>query len=145
MKNILTYSGSLTQKLKEVAKEHFAVRVLSEEFVELSPEHCLPLRLPYRQQVWCRETELLVDAEPWVQAKTYVPLETLQAEGKSILHLGENPLGELLFSDPHLRRTVFCFSGNTRSSTLYFYDKPVWIQETFLPVMLDHFDDYLLY
>ena len=62
------------------------------------------LAIPPRQHAWIREVRLCGDGEPWVLARTVIPLNCLEGEGRRLLHLGNRPLGAYLFTSPHWER-----------------------------------------
>ncbi|QUN05818.1 chorismate lyase [Shewanella yunxiaonensis] len=91
LKDWLIADGSLTQRLKQCC-EQFEVQLLGER--ELTP---LPGEWPdITQQLWIREALLCLDGRPWIFARTLAPLTLSQQQ---LQHLGNRPLGELLFSD----------------------------------------------
>ncbi len=53
---------------------------------------------------WIREGQLLGDVQPWVFARTLIPADTLRGRGRRLTRLGTRPLGEVLFTDPGVRR-----------------------------------------
>ncbi len=62
------------------------------------------LGIPHRQNAWIREVSLCGDNQPWVLARTVIPLRCLEGEGRRLLHLGNRPLGAYLFTSPHWQR-----------------------------------------
>ncbi|WP_111496955.1 MULTISPECIES: chorismate--pyruvate lyase family protein [Marinobacter] len=97
----LTLEGSLTQALKARCREHFAVEVLRECFDRPSFDEARLLGLNDRELCWIREVHLRGDGQPWVLARTVIPLATLNGPGKRLRQLGRQPLGAYLF---HHRR-----------------------------------------
>ncbi|MGB0893107.1 MAG: chorismate--pyruvate lyase family protein [Parashewanella sp.] len=85
-------NGSLTEKLKARCKE-FTVIVLGE--AKLAP---LPNEYDSNAPLWVREVLLCLEGEPWVFARTLMPLELLTQTQVDLKGLGNRPLGELLFS-----------------------------------------------
>lgn len=65
------------------------------------------LGLPAREVVLVREVILWGCGQPWVFARSIVPLTTLSGRYRFLRHLGSQPLGELLFNDPTMRRGKF--------------------------------------
>ena len=75
-----------------------------EGFGSPSLEESRRLAIPPRQHAWIREVRLCGDGEPWVLARTVIPLNCLEGEGRRLLHLGNRPLGAYLFTSPHWER-----------------------------------------
>ena len=111
-----------------------------------------------------REVLLLCDEQPWVFARTLIPIHSLRGRARRLTRLGERPLGEVLFSQPGLRRGAIqvarLLSGHRlfaaavtglgevpaqlwgRRTLFYYAGKPLLVNEIFLPglpqVDLDH-------
>jgi chorismate--pyruvate lyase len=51
-----------------------------------------------------REVELRCNGVPWVFARSLIPAVSLRGAARRLSMLGDRPLGELLFSDPAMRR-----------------------------------------
>ncbi|MCW3172284.1 chorismate--pyruvate lyase family protein [Shewanella subflava] len=93
LKGWLLANGSLTEKLKKHCT-NFSVTVLGEHL--LSP---LVGELPSQTEpVWVREVLLNLDGTPWVFARTLIPQALLNNTHHDFIHLGNRPLGELLFT-----------------------------------------------
>ena len=113
--------------------------MVSEEMTLVAPlDHPL-LNLSHKQFVWCRQVTLNVDDEIWIEAKTIVPLLTLQGRGRQLFYIKNQSLGDTLFSDPSLKRSVFEIDLQTRRSVFVFHGQPLQISETFRPKSLDYF------
>lgn len=131
---------SLTKQLRAAAKHSFTVDVIAEQFVWLEPESVPMLGLTHAEQVWCRAVYLKVDDVMWVQAKTMIPQSSLQHSAvEALRHIHHKPLGDILFSDPHLTRSAFVIEQTTRTSVFSFHGQPILVCETFLPVAVDYF------
>jgi chorismate--pyruvate lyase len=50
-----------------------------------------------------REVELYCEQTPWVFARTLIPASSLRGPARRLTMLGNRPLGEVLFNDPHMR------------------------------------------
>jgi chorismate--pyruvate lyase len=136
---ILQNPDSLTQKLRAAAKKSFSVQVISEEMTLVGPLAHPLLNLSHKQFAWCRQVTLNVDDAAWIEAKTIIPLLTLQGRGRQLLYIKNQALGDTLFSDPCLKRSVFEIDSQTRRSIFIFHGQPLQISETFLPKSLDYF------
>lgn len=94
----LRAEGSLTRRLQLRCRHSFHVEVANEGFLMPSAEEALTLGIPHRQQAWVREVRLCGDGQPWVLARTIIPLAALEGPGRRLRHLGRIPLGAWLFS-----------------------------------------------
>ncbi|MDO6441474.1 chorismate lyase [Marinobacter sp. 2_MG-2023] len=118
----LQVEGSFTRALQKRCASSFHVEVQREGFATPTLEEARRLKIPQRQHAWIREVRLCGDGEPWVLARTVIPLTCLTGEGRRLLHLGSKPLGAYLFSSRGWQRgsleTGLCnHSGLTASET----------------------------
>jgi len=67
-------------------------------------EEARRLGLAPRQRAWIREVRLCGDGQPWVLARTIIPLACLEGKGRRLRNLGNKPLGAYLFSRPEWLR-----------------------------------------
>ncbi len=95
----LQAEGSLTRHLQLRCRHSFHVEVANEGFALPSREEALTLAIADRQLAWVREVRLCGDGNPWVLARTIIPLATLTGKGRRLRHLGRTPLGAWLFSN----------------------------------------------
>nr|WP_227545965.1 chorismate lyase [Marinobacter fonticola] len=103
----LTLEGSLTRALQRRCHERFHVDVLWEGYARPTLEEARTLTIPDRQVAWIREVHLCGDGQPWVMARTVIPLDTLKGNGRRLRHLGRRPLGHFLFSQRRWHRGPF--------------------------------------
>lgn len=139
----LQAEGSLTRELQLRCTRSFAVDVIREGFSRPTREEALTLSIPERQLAWIREVHLCGDGEPWVLARTIIPLTTLEGAGRRLRHLGRRPLGAWLFSNPRWQRGAFetgiCQTRHpnqppvARRSRFHHGDKALLVGEYFLP------------
>ncbi len=97
-------SGSLTQKLKNNCAS-FRVKILAKHERELS-EGELALFDCKQQAVQVREVLLYCDDKPWVYAQTLMPLANVPESVVKLTTLGEKPLGEMIFNEPGMTRSL---------------------------------------
>lgn len=111
MSKWLLDSGSLTRRVIQVCgKACFRVRLLHQGWgMSLDSERRL-LRSRRGVIMLIREVELLCNDVPWVFARTLIPATSLQRSVRRLTHLGERPLGAVLFSDPKVHRGVTQFA-----------------------------------
>lgn len=155
-KNLLSWlldPSSLTARLSECC-EHFRVEVLGQEIQACSIEESTSDILP-SEQVLVREVLLYCDDVPQVFARSLLPLKSLTGEEQQLAHLGNQSLGQVLFSNKNLYRKsieISAFSSSSevsklarhlelpsqtqlwgRRSTFMLHDKPLMVAEIFLP------------
>ncbi len=97
-------ASSLTHRLRRTCGSGFAVRVLSQGWTRPLPDEALALAIAPGRRAFVRRVQLLCDGTPWVFGRTVIPAPTLRGRRRRLAHLGETPLGAVLFSDPGLRR-----------------------------------------
>lgn len=144
---------SLTKRLVAASAGEFQVQVLAQGFARPRPSEQRALNLPKRQVALIRTVLLLGCGQPWVFARSIIPLTTLRGPYRFLRHLGSQPLGELLFNDPTMQRGDFellrCNAAELdgtagalpdpdeilwgRRSVFYLNHKPLLVGEIFLP------------
>lgn len=112
-----------------------------------------------RQHALLREVCLYCGATPLVYAHSVLPLASLRGAWQSLRRLGDRPLGEVLFSDPQVRRAPLQYKklrprhwlyrracrhlANpppflwARRSVFTLNRRPIQVTEVFLPGILD--------
>jgi chorismate--pyruvate lyase len=102
-----------------------------------------------------RQVLLMCGRQPWVFARTVIPVSSLRGKLQQLAALGTRPLGEVLFADPGMRRGMVelaeilpgqaVFAAATahtrhqpvsiwgRRSVFWLSDKPLLVSEVFLP------------
>lgn len=145
--------GSLTARLKSHCR-NFQVRVLGQRIEACSQEDACEI-ITSGSQVLVREVILYCDDSPQVFARSLLPITSLTGEEKALADLGEQPLGQFIFSRPNLVRTaieVGQFDKNStvaglaktlnsqpkdnlwgRRSLFHLEKKPLVVAEVFLP------------
>lgn len=97
--------GSLTARLKGLAGMGFGVRLLAQRWARPFVGESALLGLPARRHAWVREVALHERGNALVLARTIIPPGTLRGSQCGLAHLGDRPLGELLFAHHGLRRS----------------------------------------
>lgn len=147
----LLHPGSLTAALKQLSDGDFRVQVLSQRWQQPRLEERRALALRERGRALVREVLLYGRGQPWVYARSVLPERCLQGRSRYLRSLDSRPLGELLFSEPdirrgpivlnQLRRNPYCqlqelaAEGDSawgRRSTFWLQDKPLLVSEAFL-------------
>ena len=159
--------ASLTQRLRQVCQGHFQVRVVSQQRVRPLRDERVALDMRDHEHALVRMVYLLCDGQPWVFARTVIPLRTLSGAQRRLARLGSKPLGEMLFADRSMRRSevevarlvpggklfglIATANSNAgtadlaqqpqpiwgRRSVFYLQDKPLLVSEMFLPAIND--------
>lgn len=146
----LTDSGSLTRRLVAASGGDFRVQVLGQRIDQprFSERRALDLRV--REWALIREVVLYGCGQPWVFARSILPLTTLTGRLRRFRHLDNRPLGELLFRYHSMTRDaleIACVSGHLlppasqeigddlwgRRSIFRVDGKPLLVGEIFLP------------
>lgn len=137
--------GSLTARLVATAQGDFRVRVLAQYWGRPAPEEVRRLRLHPGRYALIREVELLGCGQPWVRARSVLPVSSLEGAGRRLRRLGNRSLGGLLFRDPTLRRGPIEIARLqqpegmvfARRSHLVYHGQPLLVAECFLPALFE--------
>lgn len=105
LKPWVLHQGSMTARLKKTCN-HFNVQVLKHDWDQAEPQDINLLNLK-NKKVIVRDVLLSCDNVPWIFARTIFPEALIKTMGDDFLHLGERPLGEILFSEKNTQRSEF--------------------------------------
>lgn len=145
----LLAQGSLTQQIRAHANGQFRVLPLQESLQHPQRDEIKPLNIKPSQRVWVREVLLYGnDLEPWVHARSVMPLRTLRGSGRRLKMLKNRSLGSVLFEragvqiEPKYqqrksRQLAKLNEGWTRRTTYVWHHKYLLVQETFLPAFME--------
>lgn len=148
----ITDKGSLTRKLINKSSGQLRVEVLGQKIQAVRLSEKQALQMPHRQHAVVREVILYGNNQPWVYARTVIPLNTLHGPLRHLHYLGNKPLGEKLFTDPTMKRgdiEAAAFSAEQlpkklqamegdiwgRRSVFHLKGKPLLVAEVFLPTL----------
>lgn len=148
-------AASLTQRLRQACQGRFQVRVVGQGHARPLRDERITLGMRDHEYGLVRMVYLLCNGQPWVFARTVIPLRTLSGAQRRLGCLGTRPLGEVLFADHSMRRSevevariipghkVFEIASDGlakkpqeiwgRRSVFYLQDKPLLVSEIFLP------------
>jgi len=148
---------SLTDRMRTCCRGKFGVRLVSQGWAAPRRDETRALALFGRERALVREVQLLCRGEPWVFARTVIPVRTLSGSQRRLAHLGAKPLGAYLFADPTMQRGAVevarihqgtalyrsAISGLVaepadlwaRRSMFWLAGKPLLVCEIFLPAM----------
>jgi chorismate--pyruvate lyase len=99
-------SGSLTQRLRDRYGNAVAVKVLLQRWCTPFLSERRLMGLPEQRYHLVREVLLHVDGTPLILARTIIPDSTIKAVNNKLAHLGNRPLGEIIFAYPKLERVA---------------------------------------
>lgn len=148
----LSDTGSLTQRLIDASGGEFNVQIIKQGFELPRLSEMRALALSPRRLALIREVILYGRGQPWVYARSIIPLSTLTGRLRKLRQLDNSPLGALLFNDVSMSREpveVACISSNNarlptalseiapplwgRRSVFRLDKKPLLVNEIFLP------------
>ena len=143
--------GSLTSKLLKLSNGEFSVEVLQQIHARAHRSEALALGVGVHERCLIREVILRGHNQPWVFARSVLPLRSLTGTLRHLRKQGTRPLGAFLFSQPHLKRSAIALAsisshhaylpaalmGTTsvwgRRSVFSLNAKPLLVSEVFLP------------
>lgn len=106
----LDETGSLTKRLRAIYGRDFGVSVLFNRWRPAFIDECRLLGLPTARYQLVREVMLHAAGRPLVLARTILPERTIEIAHRNLSHLGNRPLGEVIFAYPDLERRQRQFS-----------------------------------
>ena len=95
--------GSLTRRIQQRCTQ-FGVRNVHDGLMAATLDETALLGLPPRQKIYTREVFLLADDRAVVFAHSVVAPQHLRGAWQAVQHLGNRPLGAMLFAHPLVRR-----------------------------------------
>ncbi len=150
--------GSLTGRIVQRC-ERFSVQISDEGKARIAPDESAILNIAPTQLAWSREVFLLADDRPVVFAHSACSIRSLHSAWHSLRHLGNRPLGAVLFSHPGVRRLPLHYNALraqhplyktatralsnppdrlwARRSLFYLHGEPLLVTEVFLPDILE--------
>lgn len=146
--------GSLTKRLIKTSNHQFCVNVLRQQWGKARTCEYQLLNIQPAERCLIREVLLLCHQQPWVYARSVLPVSSLTGKLRHLRHFDNRPLGQLLFNTPNLKRSTFQIAQLTaqqlpaqtqqylpdksatvwgRRSRFVLYNKPLLVSEVFLP------------
>ena len=111
--------GSLTRRILLHCTKKFRVEVLSQKWQRPLLNEALRLGMHPEHHALIREVLLYCGDAPWVFARSVLPHKTLVGRRRFLGKLGNRPLGEILFSDPNIRRDALEVSEIKKGERMY--------------------------
>jgi len=146
---------SLTRRMQQLCNGMFRVRVLCQQWQRPMFNERIMLGMRDGEYGVVRQVQLLCDQQPWIYARTVIPMRTLSGTQRRLAYLGDKPLGALLFADKSVYRgqmEVACITPGQsihdiatrdlreknrpvwgRRSIFYRDARPLLVSEVFLP------------
>ena len=119
----LNESGSITSRIKSFS--NFKLKLLRDGPGEVDIIDDDLIISNYKENN-IREVILLSDEEPLIYAKSIIPLETIRL-GLGILgNLKENPLGDILFSNPEIKKKYMLFAKFQSNEEIFYGRKGIY-------------------
>ncbi|MEN0038097.1 MAG: chorismate lyase [Cellvibrio sp.] len=158
MQDWLQHSGSLTARLIDASEGQFHVEIVR-QFIgvpELNERKALGMKRPSLALI--REVMLCGHNQPWVFARSLLPLSSLTGGLRHLRKQTTRPLGAFLFSQPQLTRSAIAVARISRDhaympdhligddrlwgrrSVFYLQQKPLLVSEVFLPAFVARLD-----
>ena len=104
---------TLTKKLKKI-DSHLKIHIIQECWAQgstLFEDERLALTLSETDKIWLREITMICNNEPWVFARTIIPTQHLNSPFNALINSGQEPIGNLLFSNENIQRQIFSFAA----------------------------------
>lgn len=151
-------AGSITQRLRDYYGPRVRVQLLNNQWQRAFVSESRLLKTPIGKYTLTREVMLYANDIPLVLARTIIPAATIRSAHQNLSHLGNRPLGEVIFSYPKLERhaleitRVSVDKWKPSIQQLSRITEPVWgrrtiyaihhhpllVSEFFLPDVLNH-------
>ena len=92
----LLEKGSLTTRLVSLAAGDFRVALIRQQWARPAPEEADRLQLACHRYALIREVALLGHNQPWVRARSIIPISSLTGAGQRLRKLGRYQKTHLL-------------------------------------------------
>lgn len=96
--------GSLTRRLRDFYGDAVSVKILFHCWRTPFLSERRLLKTPEHRYCLTREVLLHAAGKPLILARTIIPEQTIKGAHRNLSHLGNRPLGEVIFSYPKLER-----------------------------------------
>lgn len=140
--------SSLTRRLQAASQQTFRVERTDQQILKPALNEASLLGMHSQQYALIRQVILYGQEQPWVFARTVIPLSTLNAGNRHLMRLGNRSLGSVLFKYPHIRRAPIQITRNNnrftadfiwgRRSIFEIHQAPLLVTELFLEPFAGH-------
>ena len=124
----LNESGSITSRIKSFSD--FKLKLLRDGPGEVDSADDDLIISNYKENN-IREVLLYSDEEPLIYAKSVIPLETIRLGLGVLGNLKENPLGDILFSNPEIKKEYMLFSKFESNKKIFYGRKGIYTVKGF--------------
>ena len=124
----LNESGSITSRIKSFSD--FKLKLLRDSPGEVDAAVDDLIISNYKENN-IREVLLYSDEEPLIYAKSIIPLETIRLGLDVLGNLKENPLGDILFSNPEIKKEYMLFSKFELNKKIFYGRKGIYTVKGF--------------
>ena len=119
----LNESGSITSRIKSFS--NFRLKLLRDSPGEVDAAEDDLIISNYEENN-IREVVLYSDKEPFIYAKSILPLETIRLGLGALGNLKENPLGDILFSNPEIKKKYMLFAKFESNKRIFYGRKGIY-------------------
>ena len=115
--------GSITSRIKSFSS--FRLKLLRDGPGEVNAAEDDLIITNYKENN-IREVVLFSDEEPFIYAKSILPLETIRLGLSALGNLNENPLGDILFSNPEIKKKYMLFAKFESNKRIFYGRKGIY-------------------
>ena len=119
----LNEAGSITSRIKSFS--NFKLKLLKDGLGEVDIIEDDLIISNYEENN-IREVILLSNEEPLIYAKSIIPLETIKLGLNILGNLKENPLGDILFSNPEIKKKYMLFARFQSKEEIFYGRKGIY-------------------
>ena len=119
----LNEPGSITSRIKSFSD--FKLKLLRDGPGEVDASEDDLIISNYRENN-IREVLLYSNEEPLIYAKSIIPLETIRLGLGVLGNLKENPLGDILFSNPEIKKKYMLFAKFESNKKIFYGRKGIY-------------------
>ena len=119
----LNESGSITSRIKSFS--NFRLKLLRDGPGEVDATED-DLIISNFEENNIREVVLYSDKEPFIYARSILPFETIRLGLGALGNLKENPLGDILFSNPEIKKKHMLFAKFESNKRIFYGRKGIY-------------------
>ena len=119
----LNEHGSITSRIKSFS--NFRLKLLRDGPGKVNAAEDDLIISNYKENN-IREVVLFSDEEPFIYAKSILPLETIRLGLDALGNLKENPLGDILYSNPEIKKKYTLFAKFESNKRIFYGRKGIY-------------------